>query len=95
MLLDSSHGAYRGQSVFDCPFAAEMDCFMNKQKMVRCSLVAVGIWVSLLDFSGCSSDSAITTTTTKAQVESRRDELQKKTQSGIPGKPAKSAGGGR
>ena len=65
-------------------------------KYVRISIVLVlgaAMLPALLGLAGCSGQG--TSTTPKAEVVKKRDELQKATQSGIPGKGGDRTGGRR
>ncbi len=60
---------------------------MKRTGFVASALVGLAVVWSLVSVPGCSGESVVTTP--KASVESKRDEMQKKTQSGIPGKGGK------
>jgi hypothetical protein len=67
---------------------------MKKFRLALDAMVGTGLILGLLGVSGCS-DPANQPTASKKVAESRRDELQKATQSGVPAKKGAAPGKGR
>ena len=64
-------------------------------KTIRSTIITMlgtGLILGLLGVLGCSEDPANAPPASKKESESRRDEIQKRTQSGVPGKKAQGAG---
>jgi hypothetical protein len=63
----------------------------SRNRSVLSGLCGTGILVGLIGLSGCSEQGEISAS--KKEAESKRDAIQKSTQSGVPGKPSKAPGG--
>jgi hypothetical protein len=65
---------------------------MKKMRPALVTMVGTGIFLGLLGVSGCSEPGAVEPPASKKDAESRRDAIQKPTQSGVPDKKGAAKG---
>ncbi len=68
---------------------------MKNMRSALNAMIGAGLMLGLLGMSGCSDQTVGDPSASKKDAESRRDAIQKPTQSGVPDKKAGGPGKGR